>query len=188
MSYLLANSRHCLDWVALLISLLGTKWSSTMAMCSLSNTPSKPAFSNSLMATGVVMSLPSTRSSFALMSWPALTSARPACAAKIFCVRVIPMVVLSFYVISAVCPLSLLRRQLPQSGSHWRVGQVCALFFYSRALFSLAAATGLCCGVWMAPVQQNVAWSVVSKPVCQRLPLWGSWRKAPERARPFTYD
>ena len=45
---------------------------------------------------GVVMSLPSTMSSFALMSWPALTSASPACAARIFCVRVIPMVVLSF--------------------------------------------------------------------------------------------
>ena len=120
MSYLLANSRHCLDWVALLMSLLGTKWSRTMAMCSLSNTPSKPAFSNSLMATGVVMSLPSTMSSLALMSWPALTSARPACAARIFCVWVIPMMVLSFLsfrrlalsVIASQCHLSLWERLL----------------------------------------------------------------------------
>ncbi len=51
------------------------------------------------MATGVVMSLPSTMSSLARMSWPALTSARPACAAKIFCVRVIPMVVISPFIL-----------------------------------------------------------------------------------------
>ena len=61
-----------------------------------------------------------TMSSMALMSWPALTSARPACAARIFCVWVIPMMVLSFYRIlfsmvslSSVQPLSRLRRQLP---------------------------------------------------------------------------
>lgn len=47
----------------------------------------------------VVISLPSTISSLALMSWPALTSGKPACAARIFCVRVIPMVILSFLLV-----------------------------------------------------------------------------------------
>ena len=93
MSYLSANSRHCLDWVALLMSLLGTKWSSTMLTRVLSKTESKPALLNSLMATGVVISLPSTMSSLALMSWPAVTAASPQWAAKIFWVMVMPMVV-----------------------------------------------------------------------------------------------
>ena len=57
----------------------------------LSNTESKPAFSNSLIATGVVMSLPSTMSSFALMSCPALTFGSPQWAARIFWVMVIPI-------------------------------------------------------------------------------------------------
>lgn len=56
-----------------------------------SNTFVKPAFSNSVMATGVVTSFPSTKSNFASMRSPALTDGRPACAARIFCVIVIPM-------------------------------------------------------------------------------------------------
>jgi hypothetical protein len=51
-----------------LMSLFGAKWSITIAMRLLLKTFSKPADSNSLMATGVVMSLPRTRSSFAWMS------------------------------------------------------------------------------------------------------------------------
>lgn len=41
---------------------------STMAIFPRSNTEVRPAFSNSVMATGVVMSLPNTRSSFPSMS------------------------------------------------------------------------------------------------------------------------
>ena len=55
------------------------------------------------MATGVVISLPSTMSSLALMSWPAVTAASPQWAAKIFWVMVMPMVVyLRFVGIRAV--------------------------------------------------------------------------------------
>ena len=43
---------------------------------------------------GLVMSLPSTISSFAMMSWPDTTESSPACAARIFCVIVIPIVLL----------------------------------------------------------------------------------------------
>ena len=62
-----------------------------MAILSWSNTVDNPAFSNSLMATGVVMSLPSTRSSLPSKSCPACTWSKPAARAKIFCVMVIPM-------------------------------------------------------------------------------------------------
>ena len=86
--------RLCLACCAALMSLLGTKWSITRLIFVLSNTASKPAFSNSLMATGLVMSLPSTISSFAMMSWPDTTESSPACAARIFCVIVIPIVLL----------------------------------------------------------------------------------------------
>src|SRR5699024_7867342 len=41
------------------------------------------------------MSLPKTRSSFALMSCPASTLSSPACAARIFCVIVIPITLFS---------------------------------------------------------------------------------------------
>ena len=68
-----AKSRHCFACSAALMSLFGTKWSITKEIFSLSNTPVKPAFSNSLIATGEVMSLPSTISSLALMSCPAST-------------------------------------------------------------------------------------------------------------------
>ena len=61
-------------------------------MRSLSKTWSKPALLNSLMATGVVMSLPRTRSSLAEISWPGTTVSSPAWAARIFWVMVIPMV------------------------------------------------------------------------------------------------
>ncbi len=44
------------------------------------------------MATGVVMSLPSTLSSLTSISWPALTSSSPACAASIFWVIVIGII------------------------------------------------------------------------------------------------
>ena len=81
---------HC---VAALMSLFGAKWSGTSAIFVLSKTFFLPNFGNSPIATGVVMSLPSTRSSFAMISSPACTSSLPACAARIFCVIVIAIVV-----------------------------------------------------------------------------------------------
>ena len=79
---------HC--WAALM-SLFGAKWSGTSAIFDLSKTLVRPNFGNSPIATGVVMSLPSTRSSFAMISSPAWTSGSPAWAARIFCVIVIAM-------------------------------------------------------------------------------------------------
>ncbi len=78
------------------MSLLGVKWSMTSAILPLSKTSVNPAFSNSLIATGVVMSLPMTRSSFASISSPAFTDCLPACAARIFCVIVMPIQSASF--------------------------------------------------------------------------------------------
>ena len=49
------------------------------------------------MATGVVMSFPKTRSSFARMSCPAVTDSSPAWAARIFCVIVIPIILKTSY-------------------------------------------------------------------------------------------
>ena len=83
--------RHCRHCSAALMSLLGVKWSITREILLLSKTPVKPSLSNSRMATGEVMSLPRTMSSLARMSWPAFTSGRPAWAARIFCVIVIPI-------------------------------------------------------------------------------------------------
>ena len=48
-----------------------------MAILSLSKISVRPAFSNSVMATGAVMSLPSTMSSLASMSCPASTCVQP---------------------------------------------------------------------------------------------------------------
>ena len=88
---------HC---VAALMSLFGVKWSGTRAIFPRSNTVSRPNFGNSPMATGAVMSLPSTRSSRAITSSPAWTSLRPACAAIIFWLIVIPAI---FHIPSVSC-------------------------------------------------------------------------------------
>ena len=76
---------HC---VAALMSLFGAKWSGTSAIFVRSNTFSRPNCGNAPMATGAVMSLPSTRSSVAMISSPAWTALFPACAARIFWVIV----------------------------------------------------------------------------------------------------
>ena len=55
------------------------------------DTQPSPALRNSLIATGAVMSLAKTRSSFAKISSPGRTESRWACAARIFCVIVIFM-------------------------------------------------------------------------------------------------
>ena len=93
-----ANSRHTLHCSALLMSLFGAKWSRTKATFSWSNTRSMPAFSSSRMETGPVISFASARSISASMSCPASTDSSPACAARIFCVMVIPMVIPTFLV------------------------------------------------------------------------------------------
>ena len=87
------------------------------------------------------------------------------------------------------CPLSHLRCQLPQRGSHWRVGQAHAgrakLVFIvnSSALLQRAAASGQyplssCCE---SLSQGTIFYAILSfqrpaesGPACQRLPLWGS--------------
>ena len=91
-----AKSRHSTHCSALLMSLLGTKWSMTRATLFLSKTLLRSAFLSSRIATGPVMSLASTRSMSASMSWPGTTSSTPACAARIFCVMVIPIRVCPF--------------------------------------------------------------------------------------------
>ena len=88
----IANSLTHLQCSADLISLLGTKWSGTSAILSLSNTVLTVILSISWIATGDVISLPRTRSKSASINCPALTSERPACAARIFCVIVIPII------------------------------------------------------------------------------------------------
>ena len=55
------------------------------------NTLSTPNFPNSFTATGVVISFPNTKSRFASINCPAFTLSKPACAANIFCVMVIPI-------------------------------------------------------------------------------------------------
>ena len=84
----------------------------TMEILLLSKTPVKPSFSNSRMATGEVMSLPKTISSLARMSWPAVTSGRPAWAARIFCVIVIPIEIHSSCI-------------FPFAGNHCPLAPVC---------------------------------------------------------------
>ena len=91
MSYLFAKFRVCRHCSAALMSLFGVKWSNTSAMRVLSNTASAPHFSNSLIATGAVISFANTTSSFASISSPATTWSKPACAARIFWVMVIPI-------------------------------------------------------------------------------------------------
>ena len=70
MPCLRANSRMIFAWPAALMSLLGVKWSGTSAIRAGSNTLVNPAFSNSAMPSGAVMSLASTRSSLASMMSP----------------------------------------------------------------------------------------------------------------------
>ena len=84
-----ANSRICFTSVADLMSLLGVKWSGISAMRSGSNTLSNPAFSNSSMATGAVMSLPRQKSTRAMMRSPGATDSSPAARARSFSVIVI---------------------------------------------------------------------------------------------------
>ena len=69
-----AKSRAMRHWSADLMSLAGTKWLSTMARRSGSNTEAAPAFSNSLIAMGAVMSLPMSMSSRQVISSPGRTS------------------------------------------------------------------------------------------------------------------
>ena len=118
-----------------------------------------------------------------------------------------------------VCPLSLLRRQLPrqrhalsviaarcqlpQRGSPWHVGQVPA----GRAKYDVPETVVLrCLGQQQldkvrlsrsrCPRKQGPPFyalsglrrPVESGPACQWLPLWGSWREAPERASPARKD
>ena len=59
------------------MSLLGVKWSGTSAMRAGSQTLVNPAFSNSAMASGAVMSLASARSILASMMSPALDLVAP---------------------------------------------------------------------------------------------------------------
>ena len=71
------------------------------------------------MATGVVMSLPSTMSSLALMSCPGLTLASPQWAARIFWVMVIPIAKTSAYLLlmaltSARMPATMMSVWVPQ--------------------------------------------------------------------------
>ena len=73
---------------AALMSLLGVKWSGTRAMRAGSKTFVNPAFSNSAIARGAVMSLASAKSTFASMMSPACTPSRPAARASIFSVIV----------------------------------------------------------------------------------------------------
>ena len=73
------------------MSLLGVKWSGTRAMRAGSKTFVNPAFSNSAMPSGAVMSLASARSTLASMMSPALTVSRPAARARIFSVIVCPI-------------------------------------------------------------------------------------------------
>ena len=61
-----ANSRIILTCSADLMSLFGVKWSGTRAIFAGSKTLSNPAFSNSSIASGAVMSLPSARSTLRL--------------------------------------------------------------------------------------------------------------------------
>ena len=118
-----------------------------------------------------------------------------------------------------VCPLSLLRRQLPrqrhalsviaarcqlpQRGSPWHVGQVPA----GRAKYDVPETVVLrCLGQQQldkvrlsrsrCPRKQGPPFCAISDlrrpvesgPACQWLPLWGSWREAPERASPARKD
>ena len=55
-----------------------------MASCPCQRPGVKPAFSNSVMATGVVISLPRTRFSLASISWPGWTEDSPAAFARTF--------------------------------------------------------------------------------------------------------
>ena len=67
------------------MSLFGAKWSITSEILSLSKTLLNLAFLKAFIATGVVISLPSTISSFAIMSWFGSTRGKPHLSAKIFC-------------------------------------------------------------------------------------------------------
>src|SRR5512134_679460 len=87
----LANSRIILTCSALLMSLFGAKWSGTRAIRSRSNTPWAPSDRNAWIAIGLVTSLPRARSTFARISSPGSTASFPACLARIFSVRVMPM-------------------------------------------------------------------------------------------------
>ncbi|OQB35118.1 MAG: hypothetical protein BWY06_03251 [Candidatus Latescibacteria bacterium ADurb.Bin168] len=84
-SRLLCNS-------ALRMSFAGTKWSGVTTTLSGSHTLSMPRFSSISTAGGVVTSWHITRSSFALTSSPGTTRFLPQCAANIFSVIVIPIV------------------------------------------------------------------------------------------------
>ena len=82
------------------MSLFGVKWSITMLTFSGQQMQGAFAPSNTLTATGEVMSLPSTMSSSASISWPAFTLSKCACAARIFCDIVIPIVRILLFQIS----------------------------------------------------------------------------------------
>ena len=92
---------------------------------------------------------------------------------------------------------------LPQRGSPWHVGQVYA----GRAKYDVPETVVLRClgqrqldkvrlSRSRCPRKQGPPFyalsglrrPVESGPACQRLPLWGSWREAPERASPARKD
>ena len=90
---------------------------------------------------------------------------------------------------------------LPQRGSHWQAGslptgrlrpdkaQKGGPCYRGQQLLDKRSLSSCC---W--PRQRSTTVSetscfarpVESYPACQRLPLWGSWREAPERAHPGT--
>ena len=90
------------------MSLLGAKWSGTRAIFAGSKTLSNPAFSNSAIASGAVMSLASARSTRASTMSPALHRLAPAARARIF-----SMIVLSHQCPFAVVAARARRRSRP---------------------------------------------------------------------------
>src|SRR2546428_7054373 len=87
------HSRNCLASSALLMSLFGTKWSGVTRIFVGSKTLSMPSFLSICTAGGVVTSCATIRSIFALTISPGATESRPLCAARIFSVIVIPIII-----------------------------------------------------------------------------------------------